>query len=47
MWFAAEVVAAVEASLAVGIRTPDLGGSATTTQVADAVREQLRGGTGA
>ena len=44
---AAEVVAAVEASLAVGIRTPDLGGSATTTQVADAVREQLRGGTGA
>nr|WP_066642695.1 tartrate dehydrogenase [Serinicoccus hydrothermalis] len=39
---AGELVAAVEASLAAGIRTPDLGGSATTTEVAEAVRQHVR-----
>ncbi|MCK0113978.1 tartrate dehydrogenase [Ornithinimicrobium sp. F0845] len=34
---AAELVAAMEASLTAGIKTPDLDGTATTTQVADAV----------
>jgi tartrate dehydrogenase/decarboxylase/D-malate dehydrogenase len=38
---AAELVSAVEASLTSGVRTPDLGGSATTTQVADAVLRHI------
>jgi len=38
---AGELVAAMEASLAAGIKTPDLGGTATTTQVAEAVLHQF------
>ncbi|PZU42312.1 MAG: tartrate dehydrogenase, partial [Arsenicicoccus sp.] len=38
---AAEVMDAVEASLIAGVRTPDLGGTATTTEVADTVRAHL------
>jgi len=40
----AEVLAAVEATLDAGVRTPDLGGTATTTEVADAVLEHLATG---
>ncbi|WP_109473026.1 tartrate dehydrogenase [Ornithinimicrobium cavernae] len=38
---AAELVGAMEASLAAGVKTPDLGGTATTTQVAEAVLQHL------
>ena len=38
---ASDVVAAIEASLTIGIKTPDLGGTATTTEVADAVLNHL------
>ena len=44
---AAELLGAVEATLASGVRTPDLGGTASTTEVADAVRSHLgRAGAG-
>ena len=36
---------AIEASLTSGVRTPDLGGAATTAEVADAVLAHLRRGT--
>lgn len=36
------VLDAIEATLASGVKTPDLGGSATTTEVTDAVLERLR-----
>jgi tartrate dehydrogenase/decarboxylase / D-malate dehydrogenase len=38
---AAQVMRAIEATTAAGTLTPDLGGSATTTQVTDAVLAQL------
>ena len=38
---AAELVSAMEATLTGGVRTPDLGGTASTTEVADAVLEEL------
>ncbi|GAA4873177.1 tartrate dehydrogenase [Serinicoccus chungangensis] len=40
---AAEVVAGIEASLNSGVRTPDLGGTASTTEVALAVRRHVTG----
>ena len=40
---AAQVVSAIEASLSSGVRTPDLGGTATTTEVADAVLGHILG----
>lgn len=39
---AARLMAAVEAVAAKGIRTPDIGGTATTQQVTDAVCEEIR-----
>lgn len=42
----AEVVSAIAATLASGVRTPDLGGTATTTEVADAVLANLGDGAG-
>ena len=38
---AAQVMRAIEATTAAGTLTPDLGGSASTTQVTDAVVAQL------
>jgi tartrate dehydrogenase/decarboxylase/D-malate dehydrogenase len=38
---AARLMAAVEGTLASGVRTPDLGGTATTAQVTKAVTERL------
>ncbi|OLT20661.1 tartrate dehydrogenase [Ornithinimicrobium sp. CNJ-824] len=38
---AAELVSAMEATLTGGVRTPDLGGTASTTEVADAVLQQI------
>ena len=40
---AKRLMAAVEAVAAKGIRTPDIGGTATTQQVTDAVCEEIRG----
>lgn len=40
---AERLMAAVEAVAAKGIRTPDIGGTATTQQVTDAVCEEIRG----
>lgn len=40
---AARLMAAVEAVAAKGIRTPDIGGTATTQEVTDAVCEEIRG----
>jgi tartrate dehydrogenase/decarboxylase / D-malate dehydrogenase len=39
---AASLVTAFEAVLAAGVRTPDLGGSASTTEFTDAVLDQIR-----
>ncbi len=39
------VVAAVEATLAAGVKTPDIGGTATTQEVAEAVCQRLRAAT--
>ncbi|MGD8201259.1 tartrate dehydrogenase [Ornithinimicrobium sp. W1679] len=38
---AAELVTAIEATLVSGVRTPDLGGTANTTEVADAVLQHV------
>lgn len=40
----AELLSAVSATLTSGVRTPDLGGTASTTEVADAVLGHLRAG---